>query len=84
MSHVTLVFEADGERVNVDCNRVTELATEVVEGDYVACPYSGFVHVHSVRVEGAFAVLVDCHDHEHMYPVDRLLEIARPRPEVQA
>lgn len=84
MTHVTLVFEDNGERVHVECTRLTIAASEVEDNDYVACPYSGFVHVHSVRTEGTFAVLIDCHEHEHMYPLTATLEIARPRAEIQA
>jgi len=84
VTQVTLVFENGDERVHIPCNRVSQVASDVQDGDYIACPYSGFVHVHAVKLEGKYAVLIDCHEHEHMYPLDKMLEIARPMAEVQA
>ena len=81
---MTLVFDDRGERVCVDCHRLSILAADVEAEDYVACPHTGFVHVHEVRELGSFSVLVDCHDHEHMYPRGSRVEVARPLPDVKA
>ena len=75
---MTLVFD-NGERTeHVNCARLQQLAPDVQRGDYIACPFSGFVHVHEVRVEGNTVFLTDCHDFEHIYSASKLLEIARP------
>lgn len=85
MSDVTLVFSDEhGPDTHVHCWRLTEIAVAVRAGDYLVCPFAGFVHVHSSRVEGELVYLVDCYEREHIYRFDTDLELARPYTSTKA
>jgi hypothetical protein len=78
VSQVTLVFDNGEQTEHVHCERVQEFAANVRIGDYIACPFHGFVHVHAVRFNKRAVYFMDCHDAEHIYTASTLLEIARP------
>lgn len=78
MSKVTLVFDDGRGQLHVECNRVKVAPSEVREGDFLACPHVGFVHVMETRTEGNVVYLTDPHGHEHIYFLSAQLEVARP------
>lgn len=79
MSHIVLVFgDGPDDTVEVPCSRMQLLAPDVKPGDYVACPFTGFIHVHSVRAEGKLVFIEDCAEREHAYRTGDLLEVGRP------
>lgn len=79
MSEVTLQFEEDGYLREVVCNRMKLRACDVQVGDYVACPFSGFVHVHDIETRRRTIYFTNCAGHQHLYKIDDLLELARPK-----
>ncbi len=82
MTTITLVFQHDDGQETVECVRMRVPAGEVREQDYVDCPLEGYVHVHTVTTEDRCVYLGDCDDHEHVYSVNTLLDIARPVEEL--
>jgi len=79
VSHIVLVFgDGPDDTVEVPCARMQVLAPDVQLGDYVACPFTGFIHVHGVRVDGDLVYLEDCGEREHIYRTRDLLEVGRP------
>ena len=75
---ITLVFQHEDGQECVECSRVLMRAGDVREDDYFLCPVEGYVHVHAVSVEDGRALLSDCDEHEHVYSVNTILEVARP------
>jgi len=77
---VTLVFESEDtdEHEHVQCRRLRQAADAVRPGDFIACPYAGFIHVHRVRSTERLTYIADCHDIEHVYRSSEELELARP------
>jgi hypothetical protein len=81
VSRLVLTFDGDGDEERVVCDRVRSVAGAVEIGDFIACPYSGFVHVHDIKRRGRVVYLVDCDEREHLYNENTVLELARPNGE---
>jgi hypothetical protein len=82
VSRVVLVFDGDHEGddpVEVVCDRMKLRACDVQAGDFIACAFTGFIHVHEIETRGRIIYFTDCIEHQHLYRVDDLLELARPQ-----
>ena len=84
VSRIVLVFDGDEEGddpIEVVCERIKVAASDVRIGDFIACPFVGFVHVHGIAFAKRLAYLTDCAEREHIYNVADTLDVARPKDE---
>jgi hypothetical protein len=74
VTRVTIHFEDH----NVSCDRMQLRPQDFQEGDFLVCPFMGFIHIHSIVVRDPLVDLVDCDERAHIYNMKGLLEVARP------